>query len=198
MSGQARVVLPGSAKRLAIPAAAIIRDGAERYVFVEQEFTAKGSEYQKKSVYLGRQTGAYLEVRGGEVLPGDRVVTQGAHELAYFFYKGVLKLSPETSKDIGLRVESAQSQIVEDVLEIDASVEVPTSRRSVSSSQLSGNIRRILVDRGQRVRAGDILAEVASFDLQNAQLELLRAHLDAELLSKSLVSLRAAGEALPR
>lgn len=198
MSGQVRLALSGSGKKLVVPSAAVIRDGAERYVFVEQEFTAKGSEYHKKSVFLGRQSGNYLEVRGGEILPGDRIVTQGAHELAYFFYKGVLRIGPETSKDIGLKVESAKSRQIEDVIELDAQVEVPVNQRSVVSSQLAGSLRRVLVTPGQKVKKGELIAEVTSFELQNAQIDLLRAHLETELLDKSLENLREAASALPQ
>lgn len=198
MSGQVRLAVSGGGKKLVVPATAVIRDGAERYVFVEQEFTAKGSDYHKKSVFLGRQSGNFLEVRGGEILPGDRVVTQGAHELAYFFYKGVLRIGPETSKDIGLKVEPVKPRQIEDVIELDAQVEVPVNQRSVVSSQLAGSLRRVLVNPGQSVKKGDLIAEVTSFELQNAQLDLLRAHLETELLDKSLENLRGAATALPQ
>ena len=198
MSGQVRLSLSGGGKKLVVPATAVIRDGAERYVFVEQEFRAKGSEYHKKSVFLGRQSDNYWEIRGGEILPGDRVVTQGAHELAYFFYKGVLRIGPETSRDIGLKIESVKSRPIEDVIELDAQVEVPINQRSVVSSQLAGNLRRILVTPGQKVKKGDLIAEVTSFELQNTQLDLLRAQLETELLDKSLENLRGAASALPQ
>src|SRR5262249_59318630 len=81
MHGQAQLILPGSDKSLTVPAAALIRDGAESYVLLEEAVTAAGSEYRKHPVVLGRQSPAFVEVGGGAVFPGDRVVTQGGHEL---------------------------------------------------------------------------------------------------------------------
>ncbi|MEO8268347.1 MAG: efflux RND transporter periplasmic adaptor subunit, partial [Aureliella sp.] len=53
-----------------IPLAAVIRDGAERFVLVEQEQTAVASTYQKQPVALGARSGDIIEVRGGDLFPG--------------------------------------------------------------------------------------------------------------------------------
>jgi cobalt-zinc-cadmium efflux system membrane fusion protein len=190
MYGQARLLLAASKSLATVPAAALIRDGAERYVLVEETATAQASQYQKQNVVAGRQTPSSVEIRGGKVYPGDRVVTRGSHELASLFVQGVLRLSDEAKKNIDLVVEPVRRQVVEDVLEVDGAVEVPPDRRTFASSQLAGALYRIRVERGQAVRAGDILAEVASLDLQNLQLDLLRAHLQAGLLERLLQGLR--------
>jgi RND family efflux transporter MFP subunit len=54
------------------------------------------------------------------------------------------------------------------------------------------------VDRGQPVKAGDVLAEVFSLDLHALQLELLRAHLEGELLEYTYDRLKESGEATAR
>ena len=54
-----------------------------------------------------------MELLGGEVYPGDRVVTQGAYELGGFFTPGVLKLNPEAERSMGVRVEPAAAASVD-------------------------------------------------------------------------------------
>jgi RND family efflux transporter MFP subunit len=190
MHGQAQLVLPALKTAVTVPATALIRDGAERYVLVEEGATAAGSQYQKQNVVVGRQSPTSVAIRGGKLFPGDRVVTAGAHELAGFFLQGVLRPSPEATANMGLRVEAARPHVVEDVVELDGAVDVPPDRRTVAASQLTGTLQKIHVERGQVVRAGDVLAEVGSLELQNLQAELLQAHLQIELLEESLRRLR--------
>src|SRR5262249_34902566 len=95
MSGQARIALPGTANARTVPADALIQDGLDRYVLVEEASAAGASEYRKKSVVVTRQSPGQVEVQSAELFPGDRVVTRGGHELGGFFVPGVLRLSPE-------------------------------------------------------------------------------------------------------
>ena len=198
MNGQAEFILPGRAKGLSVPTASIFSDGAERYVFVEESSTQKISEYRKKPVVIGRQTREVAEVISGDVFPGDRVVTRGGHELSSLFFLGILRLSPETAKSIGLKVEAVSEHSVERILRFDGALDVPPQRRTSASSQLAGTLRDIRVDRGQPVKAGDILAEIASLELQDIQLELLKAHLDGAMWRGTFTRLRDAGDAVPR
>lgn len=194
MNGLARVIVSGSKEKLAIPADALITEGAERYVLIEETATAVASQYQKQNVVVGRHTTDFVEILAGNVYPGDRVVTRGSHELAGFFVPSVLKLSPETVKDIRLRVEPAGRHVVEDVIEVDGTVDVPPDRRADVSSQLAGTLERIRVTPGQTVRAGEVLAEIASLDLQNFQLDFLRANLDSRLRKDVVERLHAVGK----
>ncbi|MBL8794199.1 MAG: efflux RND transporter periplasmic adaptor subunit [Planctomycetia bacterium] len=198
MHGLAQLVLAAPKKTTVIPEAALMRDGIDRFVLVEGAQTNAGSEYRKQNVVVGRQVGGLVEVRGGNLYPGDRVVTRGAYELAGFFIQGVLRPSPEAAKSIGLRVEPVQPTVVEDVLTVDGAVESPPDRRTFVSAQLPGVLQAIHIERGQTVRAGDIVGELASLELQDLQLDLLRAHLDAEVQAETLKRLQMAGEAVPR
>jgi membrane fusion protein, heavy metal efflux system len=198
MNGQAEFILRDRTQGLIVPTSAVFSDGAERYVFVEETSTKMSSEYRKKTVVIGRQTATATEVISGDVYPGDRVVTRGGHELSSLFFLGVLRLSPETAKSIGLKVEPVTARSVERTLAFDGAVDVPPQRRTSASSQLAGTLRAILVDRGQPVKAGDVLAEIASLEVQDLQLELLKTHLDALLWRDTYARLRDAGEAVPR
>jgi RND family efflux transporter MFP subunit len=196
--GQAQIGLPKSGKILTIPAAALMIDGAERFVLVEETATKEGSQYTKKSVATGQRMGSHIEVVSGDIVPGDRVVTQGSHELAGFFALGVLRPSAAAAKNIGLRFEPVRKQAVEEILQVDGAIDVPPDHRTFVSSPITGTLQRIVIDRNQTVRRGDVIAEVASLELHNMQLELLRAHLEAELFDESLTRFRSAASSLPQ
>ena len=199
MSGSVRIeraAKSSQSERLAIPMSAVIRDGAERFVLVEQEQTAVASTYQKQAVALGDRAGAAIEVLGGDLFPGDRVVTRGSHELGSFFAKGVLTVRPEVARDIHLKVQPVSIQSIANTINIDGVIDVPPMNRSVASAQLGGTIKSILVDRGSKVRRGDILAEIISQPFQNLQLELIKVQLDLGLQKGVLGNLRLAVDAI--
>ena len=191
MRGRVRITVSKPEKLVAVPAAAVISDGAERYVLVEEAATSRASEYRKQNVVVELITSRVAYIRDGDVFPGDRVVTAGSHELGTSFVQGVLRPSPEAAKNIGLQVAPARRQVVEEVVELDGAVELPPGGRALASSQLTGTLQRILVDRDQPVRAGEVIAEIASLELQDMQLGLLRAHLQAGLLEETLAQLRS-------
>ena len=198
MSGEARLLLAGPAAATAVPAGAVVREGAEHYVLVEEAGATGGSEYRRRAVSVGRQAGGWVEVRSGGLFPGDRVVVRGGHELAGLFAQGVLRPSPEAAHGIGLEVEPATVRAVEDVAEIDGAVDLPPARRAFASSPLAGTVSKVLVDRGQPVKAGDVLAEVVSLDLHALQLDYLRAHLEGELQEDTYGRLKATVDAISR
>jgi RND family efflux transporter MFP subunit len=194
MVGQARVTTYAGRNGLLLPASALVAAGAERFVFVEEG----PGQYRRKNVVVVRARGGEAQVAGDTGLyPGDRVVTAGSHELASLFVQGVLRLSPEAERNVGLRVEPARKQRVAEVVTLSAVVELPPSGKAVVSSRLAGVLHRIAVDRDQAVRAGEVVAEVASPELHNLQLELLRSHLQLRLQEETLQSLRDGGDAVP-
>ncbi|MBA4064529.1 MAG: hypothetical protein C0501_12610 [Isosphaera sp.] len=198
-------VTPGRL-RPTIPADAVLREGVERFVLVEDAKTAGSSEYRRVPVVVGREGGGRVEILAGDVFPGDRVVTRGGHELGPFFTPGVLKLSPEAERNVGLRgardtsgrdaalkVEPARIVAIDEILALDGAVDVPPARRGFAASQLPGTVQAIRVDRGQAVAAGEVLAEVFSPDLLTMQQELLRVHLEAALAADTLGRWRKTG-----
>lgn len=197
MYGQARIELPAATGTKTVPFTALVNDGVDRFVLVEEASAAGVSEFRKKSVVVVRETPDVVEVRSPDLFPGDRVVTRGGHELGTFFAPGVLRLSPESARTIGLKVEPATLHAVETVVELPGAVYLPPDRRSVATARLPGVISSIKADRGQRVKAGDVLAEVFSLDLLNLQLDLLRDHLAADLAGQQLARLKEAKGAVP-
>lgn len=186
MYGQAQITVSKPAARPLVPQSALLTNGTEHYVLVEAATTSRASEFVKRNIHLGRQDDGLAEVLGGEVYPGDHVVTTGAHVLSNFFVQGVLRLSPEARLNMGLKVAPAEVRSIDHVVEVDGVVDLPPEKRAVASSQLAGTIQNILIDRGQTVRAGEAIAEVASVEFQETQLQLLRAHFEAGFLSDQL------------
>ena len=193
MAGLAYLVVSDGKPRPTVPAESVLREGLERFVLVEEANAAGSSEYRERPVAVGRSAGGRVELIGGGLFPGDRVVTRGAHELGPFFSPGVLKLSPEAERTIGLKVEPSRFVAVDEVVAIEGVVEVPPGGRGFAASQLAGTVRSIRVDHGQAVKAGDVLAEVFSPEFLTLQAEFLRVHLEDALASDTLGRLRAAG-----
>lgn len=198
MSGQARIELPAATGTKTVPFTALVNDGVDRFVLVEEASAAGVSEYRKKSVVVVRETPDLVEVRSPDLFPGDRVVTQGGHELGTFFAPGVLRLTPESARTIGLKVEPVTPRPVETVAEVPGMVDLPPDLRSVAAARMPGTILSIRVDRGERVKAGDVLAEVFSLDLLNLQLDLLREHSAADLAATQLARLKDAKGSVPQ
>src|SRR5262249_31457812 len=146
MAGQAEVVLPPS-RAVTVPAAALVIEGAERYVFVQEG----PGQYLRRDVVVGLRKGGTVQVLEEGLLPGEWVVTAGSHELASYFVQGTLRLSPTAARSSRLRVEKVRRRPVAEVMEINAVVDLPPNRRAVSSTRLAGTVHRIHVDRGQAV-----------------------------------------------
>ena len=196
MSGQVQLHVKEERSALVVPLSAVIRDGAERFVLIEEEQTRAASTFQKRTVVLGQRMGNLIAIEGGNLFPEDRVVTRGSHELGSFFTKGVLEVSPETSRDIGLIVAPVFERSLAETITIDAVVDVPPTHRTVAAAQLGGAIYRIFVDRGQKVRRGELLAEILSQEFQTLQLDLIRAMLDVGMQQTTADNLRVAGDSI--
>jgi RND family efflux transporter MFP subunit len=176
MYGQAEVVLSAEQKTT-VPTGALITDGVERFVLVEEG----PGQYARQNIVPRQLLAEYVEIQSGQVFPGDRVVTEGSHELRSFFMQGTLRVSPEAARRIGLQVRPAARRKIGDVVRISGIIDLPAGRRAIASARLPGTIERILVDRDQMVRPGDVIAQVRSLEFQNLQLELLRNHLQTQL-----------------
>lgn len=198
MRGQATLVLKSQKEGLLVPEQAVFSDGAEQFVLVEISRTKTGSEYRRRPVVLEGVSQGVVQLVGGNLFPGDRVVTRGGHELAGLFFQGTLRVSPQTARGIGLTVEPAAYREIETIITVDGTIEIPPQQRSLASSPLEGHLRAIHVDRGQAISAGDVVAEVTSLEFQDLQLELLQAHLDQLLWQETWERLNEARDSVPK
>ena len=75
MFGETAIVVGSNPKAIAVPIEAVIEDGPNKFVFVEN-----GEVFQKVDVVTGLRDDLYVEIVDG-LYPGDVVVTQGNHQL---------------------------------------------------------------------------------------------------------------------
>jgi RND family efflux transporter MFP subunit len=186
MYGTAKINTSDQKKMLTIPASSLLGSGAERYVLVEVAATAKGHEFRKQSVVVASENSVVAQLGDGSLFPGDRVVSRGGQVLSSFFVLGSLRLSPEGIRNVGLQIEPVSEQLVSRVLTIDGMIDLPPGRIANVSSQVSGTLRRFLVDRNGKVEAGEVIAEVTSLEFLATQLELLKADREHQLLNDML------------
>lgn len=200
MTGQARIVSGSGVARVAVPTEALVGNGIEKFVLVEEAATERGYEYRKQNVVVDALDGPLVTLRDGGVFPGDRVVTKGSHELAGFFISGVLRLSPEAEENMGLRTEPATLHPIDEVLEFDGMVDVPPGARTIAAAQVEGRITRLLGRIGQEVAQGDVVAEVSSLAALDIQLQLIQAAAQRRLADESLQRLKEldASQSVPR
>jgi RND family efflux transporter MFP subunit len=193
MRGLARLKQPGPTNARTVPSAAVFGEGGLHFVLIEEANTAKASEYRRKDIAPGQRAAGVVEVRAGDLVPGERVVTQGGHELAGYLVPQVLRPSAVAARAIGLAVEPARPQVVEDVVELEGEIELPPDRRTFAAAPLAGTLVKLHVGPGQHVRAGAVVAEVAGLEMLSLQLDLLRTEREGRLLDETLKGLRALG-----
>jgi len=173
MFGRVRIELAAS-KAVVCPSDAVI-DG---FALVQQ---SPGS-YVRRPVEVAAVRGNQAEIADG-LFPGDLVVTVGSHELAELFARPAIAKPPVSQKAI----RTALGQI-----------EVPTDQKTFASAPIEGRVRRILVEHGQHVRKGEVLAELDSLPLRNLQLDLLQARTSLEQATQNFSRVEALGDSVPR
>ena len=179
MFGRLEIQL-ASTKAVVCPIEALIRDGQSTDALVEES----SGNYVRKSVVVSAVRGGRAEIADG-LFPGDRVVTVGSHELATLFAKrSVRQSAPSVEPVIGI---TAQGQ-----------VELPTDQKTFASAPIDGRIQRILVEHGQRVRKGDVLAELESLPFKTLQLDFLQARTSLAQARLNLARAEALGDNLAR
>jgi multidrug efflux pump subunit AcrA (membrane-fusion protein) len=75
MFAKQTIVLEKGVDVLSVPLNAVLEDGGSWFIFVEY-----GATYTRHEIVVGTKDDRYIEIRDG-VLPGERVVVQGTHQL---------------------------------------------------------------------------------------------------------------------
>jgi cobalt-zinc-cadmium efflux system membrane fusion protein len=168
---------------IACPYDAIVDPGGSPWVLVEE----RPGTFVRQPVKLGMRSGNMVEILDG-VFPGDPVVVTGKHELASLFPAEYATPTSSTGNvantTTGTRSTISPSKPHEIIAQ--AQIELPTDKKAMAYSTVTGRIARILVEHGERVKAGQVLAEVESLELRNVQLDLLRAKSQLKLSRKLL------------
>ncbi len=214
MTGRAVFFREAMQERLSVPRSALWSDGLSHYVFVETASTKQGSEYERRFVWVDTERIAkpdapnpagnaidsdFVELTAGGLFTSDRVVIQGTHELAGLLSRSSLRLDDRMAKNLGIEFQKANPRTINDILSINTQVDLMPMKRLRVAPQLTGTLKRLHVDRGQQVKAGTVLAELASLEAVDMQLNWIESLLDYELQREMLQRLStAAGSVSPR
>jgi multidrug efflux pump subunit AcrA (membrane-fusion protein) len=182
---------------LLVPRESLIKQGVEQFVLVEQERTKRGAGYRKVVVGVEGVRGDVVEVRSNELFPDDRVVTRGSHELGHLFVQSVFRIHDQTARTIGLQTQLVGGGEIVEVLIVDGVTKVRPQGRAMVSSQMAGQLERIEVKPGERVRAGQVIAWVSSLEYLDYQLALRRAKLEKDFREGVLARLLQVGGGVP-
>jgi cobalt-zinc-cadmium efflux system membrane fusion protein len=107
--------------------------------------------------------------------------------------QGLVILSPPAREALGVETAEARREALADVLTAPATVVAPWQQSAHATTLVAGKIAAIRVQMGDRVKAGQVLADVASVDLENFQLELRTAQNEEKLAAQNLRELEEAG-----
>lgn len=108
--------------------------------------------------------------------------------------KGLITLSPEAQKALGLRTAAVEQRALMERALAYARLVTPWQQQHFVSSQLSGRIAALHVVTGETVEPGQLLAEIASPDLEALQLELRNAANELDLSGRQVERLKALAE----
>ncbi len=107
-----------------------------------------------------------------------------------------LLMEPPARKAVGLATARVDFATIEETLRVPARVDLAWSRKAFASARIAGIIESIRVKPGERVRAGDVLAEITSMELDSLQLELTHRAIEKRLAEENLKRARDLGERL--
>jgi len=187
--GRMRIAVERMDQAIACPAAALIRVG-DGYSVLLQE--APG-QFLRKPVTVGLRNGKRVEILRG-LFPGDRVVLAGSNVLASMFGGEAPPVARAKSTEAASATAASEARLASHWLTAQARVELPTGRKSYAAAGADGRVSRILVRQGERVQAGQVLAEIESLAVRDMQLQLLSARVLQQRAGSLLENLEEVGE----
>ncbi len=175
-----RLEIQVSAERAVVcPASALIWDGQVADALVEQS----PGNYIRKPAVVAAVRGKRAEIADG-LFPGDKVVTVGSHELAALFANRPALTVATSNSTVGIAAQGY--------------VELPTDQKTFASAPIDGKIGRILVEHGQPVKRGQVLAELQSLPFKTLQLDFLQGRTNLTQAAIALDRLHALGDAVSK
>lgn len=182
MFGRMQIQAEQIEQAVVCPREALIRDGRTTFVLVEQS----AGNFMRRRIEVGSIHSRQAEILDG-LFPGDKVVTVGSHELAALFGREpsqVAKTNP-----IAKTQPSTNQSIV-----AQGRVEMPTGSKGFASASIQGRVGRIVVEHGQSVEQGELLAEIESLEFKTLQLDLLQARTQLQHTQAALARLERISE----
>lgn len=188
LTGRVEVEIERIEQAIVCPARALIDAPGGPFVLLR-----RGEDrFERRKVVPGLLDGDSVEVRGG-LFPGDRVVVVGKQLLAAMFH--VDSKAEGSPTQASVRSPGPPGSLATDLhapgVVAQGTVELPTRAKYHIAPRIEGRLAKIRVEPGQRVEAGQVMAEVDSLTLRNLQLELLHTRLEHEWTRAAVDRLRA-------
>ncbi|MGH7194847.1 MAG: efflux RND transporter periplasmic adaptor subunit, partial [Candidatus Saccharimonadales bacterium] len=193
MFGRMEIEVGNQPEAIVCPAEAVIHRPSGDWVFVERG--RNHGKYERRAVRVAQRRGNRAQIEEG-LFPGQRVVTVGALELA-----AVVDQLAEGQHDLMTAEAGNPTQTVAHGASLPSGksnhivtpgrIETPTGGKQFATSTVEGRLASILVERGDRVKAGQVLAQIDSLELRNLELDLLASQAKLDLIKQTLERLEA-------
>jgi RND family efflux transporter MFP subunit len=202
MFGRMRIQLERRPECVLCPSEAIFEHEGTSCVLLRQG----PGKFVRRHVAVGGTNRRQTEIVEG-LFPGQRVVTVGRHELVAVYEKSAAARQQEADAANEARspksvpaIEQARQPIAagRSRVVVQGRLEMPTVRKRFATTALEGRIKELLVERGDRVRAGQVLATIDSLELRNLQFDLLDAQVKLAVNRDSLERLKSLDRAVAK
>src|SRR5262249_17723279 len=110
--------------------------------------------------------------------------------------RGYLYLSADARDAIDVQTAVVEQRTVAEKLLAYATLVPPWTHHGFATTRLPGRVTKVLVAPGQEVRAGEVLAEVESLELETLQLDILTARNDVRIGEKLVAELTKLSDAV--
>lgn len=143
---------------------------------------------------------AAVRVVGGLLLLGTIVFAHEGHKaistkgVAFGPKSGKLFMEPPSRAAVGLTTVKVDFATIEETLRVPARLILPSRAQAFASARIGGVVESIRVKPGDVVKAGDVLAELSSPELDAMQSELTQRILEKRLVEENLARARSLGE----
>lgn len=174
MSGWMVINVSQTEQAIICPAEALIQTHDRTFVLLRRD----EGRFERREVRLGLRSGGQVEVLKG-LFPGDQVVVTGTRLLAAMFHTEV-NTSSHTATVAKNRSKAKPIPLAQ------AITELPTGSKGLAVPVVEGRIVSILVEPGQWVKQGTVMAELDSQELRNLQLELLETNVKLQLIRTTI------------
>jgi cobalt-zinc-cadmium efflux system membrane fusion protein len=194
MFGRMHIEVAHRPEAVVCPADALIPHKGRHYVLREQG--RNHGKYVLTRVVAGNRDDGRVEILDG-LYPGQRVVTVGTLELASLLTDAFAiadqqgSPSPTAEQSPAVSAGTSTSPRSHATIVVPGRIEAETGRKQFATSTVAGRVASILVEHGERVRKGDVLAEIDSLYVRNLQLDLLGAKVRLDLARETLERLKS-------
>ncbi|HQU45768.1 MAG TPA: efflux RND transporter periplasmic adaptor subunit, partial [Pirellulales bacterium] len=163
MFGRMHIEVAEKPETVVCPADAVIRHGKASYVLREQG--RNHGKYLLTRVSVGNRDDGRMEIVDG-LFPGQRVISVGTVELtallndAFAVADAQAASAPNSPRATTTTASTTPTGAKGEVIVVPGCIEAATSRKQYAAATVEGRLASILVERGTRVRRGDVLAEI--------------------------------------